>query len=70
MSPLELQKSVEKSLQSLKSLDVLKKLFCSQLNYERVNKSLSRRGWTEKAANELEEDPLLLASGENDFRNI
>ena len=45
-------------------------MFCSQLNYERVNKSLSRRGWTEKVANELEEDPLLLASGGNDFRNI
>lgn len=72
MSLLELQKSVEKSLQSLKSLDELKRLFWSQLNYERVNKPLSRRGWTERVDNELEEDPLLLASGgsNNDFHVI
>lgn len=72
MSPLELQESVEKLLQNLKSLDVLKKLFWSQLNYERVNKSLSRRGWTTKVDNELEEDPLLLATGgtNNDFHVI
>ena len=66
MSSLELQKSVEKSLQSLKNLDTLKKLFWSQLNYERVNKTLSRRRWTERVANELAEDPLVLASGGTD----
>ena len=72
MSPLELQESVLKSLQSLKSLDALKKLFWSQLSYERVNKALSRRGWTAKVGNELEEDPVLLASGgiNNDFHVI
>lgn len=72
MPLLELQKSVEKSLQNLKSLDVLKTLFWSQLNYERVNKPVSRRGWTARVDNELEEDPLLLASGgtNNDFHVI
>lgn len=72
MSLLELQKSVEKSLQSLKSLDELKRLFWSHLNYERVNKPLSRRGCTTKVDNELEEDPLLLASrgNNNDFHVI
>jgi hypothetical protein len=66
MSPLELQESVQKSLQNLKNLDTLKKLFWSQLNYERVNKALSRRRWTEGVANELVEDPLVLASGGTD----
>nr|WP_200892365.1 hypothetical protein [Aliterella atlantica] len=60
---LELQKSIEISLQNLKNLDGLKKLFWSQLNYDRVNKALSRRALPVKVDNELEEDPLLLASG-------
>lgn len=63
MSVLELQQSVLNSLQNLKSLDALKKLFWSQLNYERVNKELSRRRLTDAVANELADDPLLLASG-------
>jgi hypothetical protein len=63
MSVLELQESVLNSLQNLKSLDALKKLFWSQLNYERVNKELSRRKLTDVVANELTDDPLLLASG-------
>ncbi|MEH2246441.1 hypothetical protein [Nostoc sp.] len=63
MSVLELQQSVLNSLQNLKSLDALKKLFWSQLNYERVNKELSHRQLTDAVANELTEDPLLLASG-------
>ncbi|WP_375467893.1 Eco57I restriction-modification methylase domain-containing protein [uncultured Nostoc sp.] len=63
MSVLELQQSILNSLQNLKSLDALKKLFWSQLNYERVNKELSRRKLTDVVANELTEDPLLLASG-------
>ena len=63
MSVLELQQSILNSLQNLKSLDALKKLFWSQLNYERVNKELSRRKLTDVVANELTEEPLLLASG-------
>ena len=63
MSVLELQESVLNSLQNLKSLDTLKKLFWNQLNYERVNKELSQRKLTDAVANELTDDPLLLASG-------
>ncbi|MDF5708447.1 MAG: hypothetical protein PUP90_12370 [Nostoc sp. S4] len=66
MSVLELQQSVLNSLQNLKSLDALKKLFWSQLNYERVNKELSRRKMTDVVANELIDEPLLLASGGTD----
>ncbi|MEH1932928.1 MAG: hypothetical protein V7L14_04215 [Nostoc sp.] len=63
MSVLEVQESVLNSLQNLKSLDALKKLFWSQLNYERVNKELSHRKLTDVVANELRDAPLLLASG-------
>lgn len=66
MSPLELQQSVSNSLKNLNNLDGLKKLFWSQLNYERVNQQLSRRRWTERVADELAEDPLLLANGGTD----
>ncbi|BAZ70815.1 hypothetical protein NIES4106_56120 (plasmid) [Fischerella sp. NIES-4106] len=63
VAALELQQSISNSLQNLKSLDTLKKLFWSQLNYERVNQSLSRRQLTDAVKNEVEGDPLLLASG-------
>jgi len=69
---VQLQESIQTSLQNLKNLDGLKKLFWSQLNYDRVNKALSRRALPIKVDNELEEDPLLLASGgvEKDFHVI
>ena len=60
---LELQESIQFSLQNLKNLDLLKKLFWSQLNYERENKELSRRQLTDAVTNEVEGKPLLLASG-------
>ncbi|OUL27441.1 TaqI-like C-terminal specificity domain-containing protein [Nostoc sp. 106C] len=60
---LELQQSVQSSLQNLKNLDALKRLFWSQLNYERENKALSRRKLTDAVTNEVEGEPLLLASG-------
>lgn len=62
MSVLEMQ-SISNSLQNLKSLDILKKLFWSQLNYERVNKQLGVRKLTDVVKNELLDEPLLLASG-------
>jgi hypothetical protein len=65
MFSLQLQQSVLDSLRNLKSIDTLKKLFWSQLNYERINQPLSRRKLTEAVANELIEEPLLLASGGN-----
>lgn len=69
---LELQQSVLDSLQHLRSLNTLKELFWSKLNYERVNRQLSRRGWTEPVTNALAENPLLLAAGatDNDFHVI
>ncbi|KAB8314632.1 N-6 DNA methylase [Tolypothrix campylonemoides VB511288] len=63
MIALELQQSILNSLQNLKSLDVLKRLFWSQLNYERVNQELSHRKLTDAVAYEVKSSPLLLASG-------
>ena len=60
---LEVQQSISRSLQNLKNLDTLKKLFWSQLNYERENKELSRRQLTDAVKSEVEGEPLLLASG-------
>jgi TaqI-like C-terminal specificity domain/Eco57I restriction-modification methylase len=62
---LEMQESIKYSLQNLKNLDTLKRLFWSQLNYERENKELSRRKLTDAVTNEVEGELLLLASGGN-----
>ncbi|MFM8310055.1 MAG: hypothetical protein ACKN87_24300 [Microcystis aeruginosa] len=43
MSDIELRQSVYDLLSSLRGLDALKKLFWSELNYERENQTLSRR---------------------------
>ncbi|MBD2565419.1 MULTISPECIES: Eco57I restriction-modification methylase domain-containing protein [Nostoc] len=63
VATLELQESIQHSLQNLKTIDTLKRLFWSQLNYERENKELSRRQLTDAVTNEVEGEPLLLASG-------
>jgi hypothetical protein len=72
MSSSALEKSVEKSLLNLNREQSLKDLFWSQLNYDRVNKELSRRNWSDRVADELAENSLLLVSGgnNNDFRVI
>ncbi|NJN12399.1 MAG: hypothetical protein HC836_26590 [Richelia sp. RM2_1_2] len=60
---LEVQQSIQSSLKNLKNLDSLKKLFWSQLNYERENKKLSVRKLTDGVIGVVEGEPLLLASG-------
>jgi len=50
-------------LRNLKGIEPLKQLFWSQLNYSRVNQSLSRRGWGDTAAQALADDPVLFAAG-------
>ena len=59
-------------LRNLRGLEPLKQLFWSELNYERVNQPLSRRGWSDTTANFLSDDPLLFASGgqSNDFHVV
>ena len=53
-------------LKGLKGLEPLKQLFWSELNYQRVNQPLSRRGWTESAHDALADDPVLFAGGGED----
>jgi methylase of polypeptide subunit release factors len=67
---LQRQQSVLNLLKNFKGIDPLKKLFWTELNYDRVNESLSRRGWSENVAKLLAEDPVLFASGANDFHII
>jgi len=69
---LEREQSVLELLKDLCGLEPLKKLFWSELNYDRVNQPLSRRGWNQTAANALAEDPVLFAGGgrNNDFHVV
>jgi len=70
MNQIELQAQVLGLLENFSGIDPLKNLVWTKLNYDRVNKPVTRRSWPEPAASVLQEDPILLASGgENgDFR--
>src|SRR6266705_5943618 len=72
MAKLANQQSVLDLLENLNGLDPLKELFWNQLNYERVNQSISRRGWNETTSKALADDPLVFAGGgeNNDFKII
>ena len=66
MAKPERQQKVLGLLKGLRGIEPLKKLFWSELNYQRVNESLSRRGWTESAGKALADDPVLFAGGGED----
>jgi hypothetical protein len=72
MDRREREQSVLELLKDLRGLEPLKKLFWSELNYDRINQPLSRRGWSQTAANILVEDPVLFAGGgqNNDFHVV
>src|SRR5437867_8376147 len=72
MSRPERQQNVLDLLNGLRGIEPLKRLFWSELNYQRVNQPLSRRGWTESASKPLADDPVLFAGGgeDNDFHVI
>ncbi len=53
-------------LRGIEPLKQLKQLFWTELNYQRVNQPLSRRGWTEAASQALADDPVLFAGGGED----
>lgn len=42
-------------------------MFWSELNYERINRPFSRRGWSATAQQALSDDPILLAGGGQDI---
>ena len=62
----ERQQSVLDLLKGLRGIEPLKQLFWSELNYQRVNQPLSRRGWPESAGKALADDPVLFAGGGED----
>lgn len=66
------QQNVLDLLKGLRGIEPLKQLFWSELNYQRVNQPLSRRGWMESAGKTLADDPVLFAGGgeNNDFHVI
>lgn len=64
------QQSVLALLQSCRGIEPLKQLFWSELNYDRVNQPLTRRGWKEGIASLLADDPVLFASGADAFHVI
>ncbi len=72
MPIIDHQQSILDLLENLRGLDPLKQLFWSQLNYERVNRALSRRSWTETTSKALVADPVLFATGgdDNEFHVI
>ena len=57
-------------LQNFHGSEPMKELFWRHLNYDRVNKPTTRRGWPGPAADILADDPTLLAAGGQggDFR--
>jgi len=62
----ERQQAILDILKNLRGLDPLKQLFWSELNYQRVNQTLSRRDWTSTTSMAIVEDPILFASGGQD----
>ena len=67
---VERQKSILNVLQGMQGIEPLKKLFWTELNYDRTNSPLPRKGWGELASTALAEDPVLFATGGNDFQVI
>jgi hypothetical protein len=67
---VERQKSILSLLQGLRGIEPLKKLFWTELNYDRANSPLPRKGWPEHASTALAEDPVIFATGGNDFHVI
>ncbi|HZT29185.1 MAG TPA: hypothetical protein VFA33_04835 [Bryobacteraceae bacterium] len=63
MHQSELQQQVLSVLEKFTGLEPLKELVWSKLNYEHVNKPITRRSWPEPASAALHEDPTLLAAG-------
>jgi hypothetical protein len=63
MLQVESQTEVLHLLQNFSGTEPLKELFWSTLNYDRINRPTTRRGWPEAAAAALVDDPTLLAAG-------
>lgn len=69
-SEVERQQAVQNLLQGMRGIEPLKKLFWTELNYDRTNSPLPRKGWGDQASGALAEDPLLFATGGKAFQVI
>ena len=63
MEGTTLQRKVLRLLENFQGIDPLRRLFWSELDYDRENAPLSRRGWPETVSGELAEDPVIFATG-------
>ncbi|MEJ7842567.1 MAG: TaqI-like C-terminal specificity domain-containing protein [Rubrobacter sp.] len=63
MNKTMLQGRVRKLLDNFEGREPLRRLFWSELNYERREDPLSTRGWPETVTSVLADDPTILASG-------
>jgi len=66
MEGTSLQRKVFRLLENFQGLDPLRRLFWSELNYDREDAPLSRRGWPDTVSGVLAEDPVVLATGADD----
>ena len=60
------QQRTQDILQNFHGIEPLRRLFWSELNYDRQNDEIPRRDWTDTVRNALANDPILLASGGTD----
>jgi hypothetical protein len=67
---VERQEVIQGILKQLLGVEPLKKLFWTELNYDRVNRTLSRKGWDESTASALVDDPVLFAAAGDQFHVI
>lgn len=63
MADTTFRQSIYDLLANWRGLDSLKDLFWSQLNYDRVNQTISRSGWPKAAAEALADQPAVFAEG-------
>ena len=59
----EHQKNLGQLLTDFRGIEPLRKLFWTELNYDRQNDGISRQDWTDTAKNALADDPVLFATG-------
>ncbi|MBN1188984.1 MAG: hypothetical protein JXA46_04465 [Dehalococcoidales bacterium] len=72
VSNTERYETIMNLLKNLQGMEPLKKLFWTELSYDRINEHLSREGWATNTAAVLYGDPVLFAGGgaENEFKVI
>ncbi len=61
MADSDFRQSIYDLLDHWRGLDSLKDLFWSQLNYDRVNQTISRSGWPRAASEALADQPAVFA---------